>query len=148
MRAGKIQAALRCVPFAILLAVAAAVVYVSWEPPAGPPPDEIVHRSALPSCGQAAPRPGTTPQDSLTPPVIDCLSGGRQRHGGEFALTSYTTEGDPIVYYLRATPATSDFEVLVDTSQDQFGGTPGWRRITCSIPEFSADVIRNCMAAY
>lgn len=51
--------------------------------------------------------------------MIDCLSDGRQIHGdgGEFALTLYTTDGDPIVYYLRVVPDTRDVEVLVDSSQ-------------------------------
>ncbi|MFM1727188.1 hypothetical protein ABI214_08130 [Prescottella soli] len=148
MRAEKMQVAIRCIPFAILLATVTALVYFSQEPPAAPKPAEITWRSALPSCGDAAPRPGTEPQEPLTPSVIDCLSDGRQRDGGEFALTLYTTEGDPIVYYLRAAAGTNDIEVLVDSSQDQFGGDPGWRRITCTIAELSSDLLRDCMTSY
>ncbi|QBJ96891.1 hypothetical protein ERC79_13740 [Rhodococcus sp. ABRD24] len=148
MGAGKIQTAMRCVPFAILLATVVALVYFSWEPPAAPKPHEVAERHGLPSCGDAAPRPGSEPLESLTPAVIDCLSQGRQRDGGEFALTLYTTEGDPIVYYLRAAAGASEVEVLVDSSQDQFGGGPGWRRITCSIADLSPDLLRNCMAGY
>lgn len=119
------QTAMRCVPFAILLATVAVVVYSSSEPRAAPTPSEITWRSALPSCGEATPRQGAEPQESLTPSVIDCMSDGRQRGGGEFALTLDTTEGDPIVYYLRAPAGTNDVEVLVDSSRDRFGGGPG-----------------------
>ncbi|MGF7121954.1 hypothetical protein [Rhodococcus sp. BE178] len=148
MRAGKTQVAMRCVPFAILLATVAALVYFSQERPSTPTPAEIIWRSALPGCVAAAPRPGTESQEPFTPAVIDCLSGGRERSGGEFALTSYTTEGDPIVYYLRTAPGTNDVEVLVDSSQDKFGGGPGWRRITCTIAELSPDLLRDCMSRY
>lgn len=142
------QVAMRCVPFAILLATVASLVYFSWEPTAAPTPAEITWRSALPSCGAASPRPGTEPQESLTPSVIDCLSDGRRRDGGEFALTLYTIEGDPIVHYLRAAPATNEVEVLVDSSKDHFGGGPGWHRITCTIVELSPELLRDCMASY
>ncbi|MGF7120544.1 hypothetical protein [Rhodococcus sp. BE178] len=80
--------------------------------------------------------------------MIGCLSDGRERDSGEFAFTLYTTEGDPIVYYLRTVPGTNDVEVLVDSSQDQFGGGPGWRRISCTIAELSPDLLRDCMASY
>ncbi|WP_433607937.1 hypothetical protein [Prescottella agglutinans] len=136
---------MRCVPFAILLAAVTVLVYFSWEP-AAPRPAEIIWRSALPSCGDAAPRPGTEPQEPLTPSVIDCLSDGRQRGGGEFALTLHTIEGDPIVYYLRVAAGTNEVEVLVDSSQDRFGSGPGWGRVTCTIVELSPDLLRDCMA--
>ncbi|MDH6680547.1 hypothetical protein M2284_004776 [Rhodococcus sp. LBL1] len=148
MGAGKMQVAMRCVPFAILLATVTMVVYFSWERPAAPKPAEITWRSALPSCGDAAHRPGTEPQEPFTPSVIDCLSDGRLRDGGEFSLTLYTTEGDPIVYYLRTAAGTNEVEVLVDSSQDQFGGGPGWGRTTCTIVELSPDLLRACMTSY
>ncbi|NLU81388.1 DUF4362 domain-containing protein [Rhodococcus sp. HNM0569] len=80
--------------------------------------------------------------------MTDCLPEGREHGGGEFALTSYTTEGDPIVYYLRTAAGTNEVEVLVDSSQDQFGGGPGWRSITCTIAELSPDLLRDCMSRY
>lgn len=80
--------------------------------------------------------------------MIDCPSEGGERGGGEFALTSYATEGDLIVYYLRTAAGTNDVEVLVDPSRDQFGGAPGWRRITCTIAELSPDLLRDCMSRY
>ncbi|ORJ92515.1 hypothetical protein A6F55_24145 [Prescottella equi] len=139
---------MRCVPFVTLLAAVVALVCFSQERPSTSAPAEIIWRSAPPSCGAAAPRPGTEPQEPFTPAVIDCLSEGRERGGGEFALTSYTTEGDPIVYYLRTAAGTNDVEVLVDSSRDRFGGGPAWRRITCTISELSPDLLRDCMSGY
>ncbi|MFM1722704.1 hypothetical protein ABEU20_001263 [Rhodococcus sp. PAM 2766] len=140
------RVAARCLSFAILLATVTLLVYVSQEPPAAPRPADIIWRSALPSCGDAKSRPGIESGEPLSPSVIDCLSGGREREGGEFALTLYTTEGDPIDYYLRAIAYTTDVEVLVDSSQDRFGGGPGWRRITCPIGELSPDLLWDCIA--
>ncbi|WP_305091628.1 DUF4362 domain-containing protein [Prescottella sp. R16] len=130
----------------ILVATIVAVAYFSQEPPARPTPADIARRSPLPSCGDAALRPGAELQEPLTPSVIDCLSAGRERNGGEFALTLYTTEGDPIVYYLRVMAGTNDVDVLVDSSQDRFGGGPGRRRASCTIVELSADLLRDCIA--
>lgn len=154
MGSGKMRVAVRCIPFAILLATIAALVYFSWEPPAAPKPAEITWRSPLPSCGDAAPRPRAEPQEPLTPSVIGCLSDGRERDSGEFAFTLYTTEGDPIVYHLRTVPGTNDVEVLVDSSQDQFGGGPAGAespaqspnsRLTCSATAWRATESRHSL---
>lgn len=140
---------LQVVPFAIVGATAITVVvgYRGCEPPARPAPDEIVNRAELPSCGEAASRPVAEPEEPLTRTVLDCLIEGRGGRGAEFALTQFTTDGDPIVYYLRTPAGVTEIEVLVDTSQDRFGGGPGWRRTVCTVPELSAGAMRDCMYA-
>jgi hypothetical protein len=90
-------------------------------------PQAFVDRTSLPSCGRHAAGMGPVPRAA-----IDCFAdavGGPQ--GAEYAVSTLTPEGDPVVRWYRALPGQQAVEVFIDATRDDFG-SESWQQATCT----------------
>lgn len=95
-------------------------------------------RGPLPGCGTDERKPeGDLADEPYAACLREALAGGT---GAEAVVTTTTREGDPVVSYLRVTPA-GDVERYVDSTQDDFG-VRGWRYRTC--PDLAAALRGGC----
>lgn len=144
---GKVQTRMTMLS-ALLAAAAFAIGCSGCSSREFPVPKEFAQRTELPSCGKVEHRPGSRAADLLPQSAVDCLSDARYARGGEFVLTLFTTEGDPIVHYFRVRAGSSDVEVWTDSSRDGFGGGGArWRHSTCGAPQLSSESLTGCMSA-
>ncbi|NNG40383.1 DUF4362 domain-containing protein [Flexivirga sp. ID2601S] len=103
----------------------------SSQPTTDPVEAAFESRAPMLSCGKARLPQGTT---SLMPVKLSsCLQTARARHEtAEARITQPTSEGDPIVTYLRVR-SNGTFELYVDSTRDRFG-LRQWQRVdaTCA----------------
>jgi hypothetical protein len=89
-------------------------------------PTWFVQRRPLRSCGAYVfTVPAALPRDALR-----CFTAALGAGGVEFASARRTTEGDPVVTYVRALPGTSTAVVITDSTRDRFG-PQRWSSETC-----------------
>lgn len=92
-------------------------------------PGDFTSRTPLPQC-QAV-----TLDQGEEPPLqeIDaCLKAGRTGGtGAEAVVTRPTIEGDLTTTYYRSRPGEPGLQLIVDASQDRYGGGLGWYSLDC-----------------
>jgi hypothetical protein len=119
------------------------------SPPGGPDSDPVraafISRTSLDTCGKVVLGQG----QSLRPTdqTYRCLDAARTgRKGAELTVAVPTTEGDPIVHYVRVLPDGS-IEVYADPTHDQFAGqNPTWSHTTCPAAESLAACVPQIFA--
>ena len=104
------------------------------SPPPGSADDPVrarfIGRVAYDTCGKVALGQGETV--ARTSAEWACLTAARTaRAGAELAISTPTTEGDPIVNYVRVNPDGTS-KVFIDPTADKFGGGQGWMFSTCA----------------
>ena len=105
---------------AVLLAAGGLSLWVAL-PPSPPTP-----AAELPQCPAV-----TVGQGELPPTSSSCLfSDAAEEDGAELVVTAPTTEGDPIRTHYRRLPGEPGLEVLVDSTDDRYGGGT-WERRSC-----------------
>lgn len=85
------------------------------------PPEAFSTRAPLESCGIIELEQG----ESIPQQAIDCM---KETAAAELAVTSPTTEGDPIVTYYRVDAR--GLEIWTDSTRDQWSNS-GWTLETC-----------------
>ena len=91
-----------------------------------PPPDWVVNRQPLESCGEEAYGRGEGVDVAARQCLLAAFEAGR---GAELITTMTSVEGDPITRYIRV-HENGTVEIFHDASQDQYG-SGGWERLRC-----------------
>ncbi len=105
------------------------------SPPGGSDSDPVraafIKRAAYDTCGKVVLGQGET--IGVAAATRRCLEDARASgRGAELAVAVPTTEGDPIVHYVRVLPDRS-LEVYVDPTADRFAGQSAtWSHSTCT----------------
>ena len=97
---------------------------------ADPVQQQWADRARLDSCGEVVVEQGMAPRRAGGSELTCLRKAWRSGAGAEVTVHQLTTEGDPIVSYVRVTPEGAA-EVYVDGTRDAFGsGT--WSFSTCA----------------
>jgi len=89
-----------------------------------------VDRSRLDSCGDVVLEPGVALRRAGGSELSCLRKAFRSGSGAELAVHQFTTEGDPVISYVRVVPDGS-VEVYVDSTRDAFG-SGRWSYSTCA----------------
>jgi hypothetical protein len=90
------------------------------------PPDWVVNRNPLPSCGEETLEQGELEDVGARTCLLQAFQEGR---AAELISQSVTIEGDPITRYVRV-HENGVVEVFVDATRDRFGSGE-WERLRC-----------------
>src|SRR5919106_1454468 len=103
------------------------------------PPDWVVNRNPLPSCGEEVLGQGQAGDGAARTCLLEAFQEGRP---AELISTQSTIEGDPITRYLRV-HENGVVEIFVDGTRDRFG-SGHWERMRCqglvAVEEASAEL--------
>jgi hypothetical protein len=90
------------------------------------PPDWVVNRNPLPSCGEERLDQGGARDVAARTCLLEAFQEGR---AAELISTGPTVEGDPITRYIRV-HENGVVELFIDASRDRFG-SGRWERVRC-----------------
>ena len=91
------------------------------------PPDWVVNRQPLPSCGEEVLAQGEAGNREMRTCLLEAFQAGE---AAELITTQPSIEGDPITRYIRVHD-NGVVEIFHDATRDRFGSGE-WERLTCA----------------